>query len=76
MGKENFIKIEETNNDVQPFEEFIINQRLLDSTSVAPRMRRDEDEMTTWKNIVIKNVESPTNIFSHQKHKFDESIVE
>lgn len=45
--------------EIQPFEEFIINNRLLDSTSIAPRMKRDEEELGMWKNIFIKNVESP-----------------
>lgn len=50
---------EDNESIVRPFEDFMINQRMLDSTSIAPRMKRDEEEMGAWKNILIKNVESP-----------------
>jgi hypothetical protein len=60
---------------VRPFEEFMINQRMLDSTSIAPRMKRDEEEMGAWKNIVIKNVESP-GFLSQETSEIEESFVE
>jgi hypothetical protein len=66
---------EETEMSVRPFEEFMINQRMLDSTSIAPRMRRDEEEMGAWKNIVIKNVESP-GFLSQETSEIEESFVE
>jgi hypothetical protein len=60
--------------EIQPFEEFIINNRLLDSTSIAPRMKRDEEELGMWKNIFIKNVESPVGHI--ESSGFEESFVE